>query len=34
VLIHIFRFEEDLIIESWEASQEAIADMPNEYGLF
>ncbi len=33
-LIHLFRFEEGLIIESWEASQEELDDMPNEYGLF
>lgn len=33
-VIHIFRFEGDKIIESWEASQEALNDSPNEYGLF
>jgi predicted SnoaL-like aldol condensation-catalyzing enzyme len=33
-VIHIFRFEGDLIIEEWEASQEAIKDSPNEYGIF
>ena len=33
-VIHIFRFEGDKIIESWEASQEALEDSPNEYGLF
>jgi hypothetical protein len=33
-VIHIFRFEEDKIIESWEASQEALDDSPNENGLF
>lgn len=33
-VIHIFRFADDKIIESWEASQEALADSPNEYGLF
>ncbi len=33
-VIHIFRFENDKIIESWEASQEELKDSPNEYGLF
>ena len=33
-VIHIFRFEGDKIIESWEASQEALKDSPNEYGIF
>lgn len=33
-VIHIFRFEEDKIIESWEASQEELKDSPNENGLF
>ena len=33
-VIHIFRFEQDKIIESWEASQEALDDSPNENGLF
>lgn len=33
-IIHIFRFEGDRIIESWEASQEALKDSPNEHGLF
>lgn len=33
-VIHIFRFEGEKIIESWEASQEEIEDSPNEYGLF
>lgn len=33
-VIHIFRFEDDKIIESWEASQEALVDSPNENGLF
>lgn len=32
--IHIFRFEGDKIIESWEASQEELKDSPNENGLF
>jgi len=33
-VIHIFRFQEGKIIESWEASQEEIEDSPNENGLF
>ena len=33
-VIHIFRFEGNKIIESWEASQEELADSPNENGLF
>lgn len=33
-VIHIFRFSEDLIIESWEASQEVLKDSPNENGIF
>ena len=33
-VIHIFRFEGDLIIEEWEASQEAFQDSPNENGIF
>ena len=33
-LIHIFRFEGERIIESWEASQEELKDSPNENGLF
>lgn len=33
-VIHIFRFEGDKIIESWEASQEALTDSPNENGVF
>lgn len=33
-VIHIFRFENNKIIESWEASQEVLADSPNENGLF
>jgi predicted SnoaL-like aldol condensation-catalyzing enzyme len=33
-LIHIFRFDEGKIIESWEASQEELNDSPNENGLF
>ncbi len=33
-LIHIFRFEDEKIIEEWEASQEALKDSPNENGIF
>lgn len=33
-LIHIFRFEGDLIIEEWEAGQEIPEDSPNENGAF
>ncbi len=33
-VIHIFRFENNQIIESWEASQEVLKDSPNENGLF
>lgn len=33
-VIHIFRLEGNLIIEEWEASQEALKDSPNEKGIF
>jgi predicted SnoaL-like aldol condensation-catalyzing enzyme len=33
-LIHIFRFEGDLIIEEWEAAQEVPEESPNENGFF
>jgi predicted SnoaL-like aldol condensation-catalyzing enzyme len=33
-VIHIFRFEDDRIIESWEASQQWLNDSPNEHGIF
>ena len=33
-VIHLFRFENNMIIESWEASQELLTDSPNEYGIF
>lgn len=33
-VIHIFRFENNLIIEAWEASQQVLNDSPNENGLF
>jgi predicted SnoaL-like aldol condensation-catalyzing enzyme len=34
VLIHIFRFEGDRIIEEWEAGQEIPKDSPNTNGVF
>ncbi|MEW5702518.1 MAG: nuclear transport factor 2 family protein [Candidatus Zixiibacteriota bacterium] len=34
VLIHIFRFAGDLIIEEWEAASEVPKDSPNENGAF
>lgn len=33
-LIHIFRFEGDLIIEEWEVAQEVPEESPNQYGMF
>ena len=33
-LIHIFKFEGDLIIEEWEAAQQLPDDSPNENGAF
>ncbi len=33
-LMHIFRFNGDLIIEEWEAAQEVPAESPNENGMF
>ncbi len=33
-LMHILRFEGDLIIEEWEAAQQVPADCPNENGVF
>jgi len=33
-VIHIFRFEKNMIAELWEASQEVLKDSPNENGLF
>lgn len=33
-LIHIFRFDGDLIIEEWEAAQEVPKESPNENGAF
>ena len=32
-VIHIFRFEGDLIIEEWEASQQVVKESPNENGV-
>lgn len=32
-VIHIFRFENDLIIEEWEASQQILNESPNENGV-
>ena len=33
-LIHIFRFEDGLIVEEWEAATTAPENSPNDYGLF
>ena len=33
-LIHIFRFQDNQIIEEWEASQEVPQDSPNQNGVF
>ena len=33
-VIHIFRFEDNKIMEEWEASQEDLKDSPNENGIF
>ena len=33
-VVHIFRFEDDLIIEEWEASQQVLKDSPNANGIF
>jgi predicted SnoaL-like aldol condensation-catalyzing enzyme len=33
-LIHIFRFQDNQIIEEWEAGQEVPQDSPNEHGVF
>lgn len=33
-VIHIFRFDGDLIVEMWEASQQVLADSPNKNGIF
>ncbi len=34
ILIHIFRFEGDKIIEEWEAGQEVPKNSPNQFGAF
>jgi len=33
-LMHIFRFDHNLIIEEWEASQETPKESPNKNGIF
>jgi predicted SnoaL-like aldol condensation-catalyzing enzyme len=33
-LVHIFRFQEDLIVELWDIAQEVPKDCPNEHGMF
>ena len=33
-LIHIFRFDDDLIIEEWEVGQEVPKESPNQNGIF
>lgn len=33
-VIHIFRFEDEKIIEEWESAQEVPKDSPNENGIF
>jgi len=33
-LIHIFRFQDNQMIEEWESSQEVPQDSPNQYGVF
>jgi predicted SnoaL-like aldol condensation-catalyzing enzyme len=33
-LIHIFRFQDNQIIEEWEAGQEVPQDSPNEHSVF
>jgi len=33
-VMHILRFDGDLIVEEWEASQEALRDSPNKNGVF
>lgn len=34
VLVHIFRFEEDKIVEAWDVGQIVPADIPNKHGMF
>jgi len=33
-VVHMFRFENDLIVEEWEVGQEVPKDTPNENGVF
>jgi predicted SnoaL-like aldol condensation-catalyzing enzyme len=33
-LIHLFRFQDNQIIEEWEVGQEVPQDSPNEHGVF
>jgi predicted SnoaL-like aldol condensation-catalyzing enzyme len=33
-VIHIFRFEEDRIVELWDVGQEIPEDSPNDNGMF
>ena len=33
-VVHIFRFENDKIVELWDVGQQIAADSPNENGLF
>lgn len=33
-VVHIFRFENDRIVELWDVGQEIPEDSPNEYGMF
>lgn len=33
-VVHIFRFQEDLVAELWDVGQAVPADSPNEHGMF
>jgi predicted SnoaL-like aldol condensation-catalyzing enzyme len=33
-VVHIFRFEDDLITEAWDVGQAVPEDSPNEHGMF
>ncbi len=33
-VVHIFRFQGNLIVELWDIGQEVPKDSPNEYGMF
>jgi predicted SnoaL-like aldol condensation-catalyzing enzyme len=33
-VVHIFRFENGLIVEMWDVGQEVLQDSPNQYGMF